>query len=58
MPVSTVFVMKIKIKCLGRVYHTHEGKTWLSKYSESLIGISLDVITVDGFLCCGQKQKD
>jgi glycosyltransferase involved in cell wall biosynthesis len=44
-------------KMYGRVAHTHEGKTWLSTYSEDL-GQSLEkVVVVDGVFFAVDKTK-
>lgn len=56
MPVSGIWYEN-KNKMLGQVYHTHEGKTWLSKYSESLGKDIVDVITVDGLFFAVDKTK-
>lgn len=39
-----------KKKMYGRVAHTHEGKTWLSKYSDDLGNDVEEAIIVDGVL--------
>lgn len=46
-----------KRKMYGRVAHTHEGKTWLSKYSEDLGQHLEDVIIVDGVFFAVDKRK-
>lgn len=47
MPVSGQWWEKPK-KMYGRVQHTHEGKTWLSTYSEDLGQELEEVVNVDG----------
>lgn len=47
MPVSGQWWEKPK-KMYGRVQHTHEGKTWLSAYSEDLGHELEEVVNVDG----------
>jgi hypothetical protein len=39
-----------KKKMYGRVAHTHEGKTWLSKYSDDLGNDVEEAVVVDGVL--------
>tara|TARA_R110000851_G_scaffold67262_8_gene151994 strand:+ start:845 stop:1936 length:1092 start_codon:yes stop_codon:yes gene_type:complete len=39
-----------KKKMYGRVSHTHEGKTWLSKYSDDLGNDVEEAVVVDGVL--------
>lgn len=41
----------------GQVFHTHEGKTWLSKYSEHLGNRITDVVIVDGVFFSINKLK-
>jgi glycosyltransferase involved in cell wall biosynthesis len=44
-------------KMYGRVQHTHEGKTWLSSYSDDL-GLDLEqVVLVDGLFFAVDKTK-
>ena len=47
MPVSGQW-WEDKSKMYGRVAHTHEGRTWLSKYSEDLGKELEEVVIVDG----------
>jgi glycosyltransferase involved in cell wall biosynthesis len=44
-------------KMYGRVAHTHEGKTWLSSYSEDLGQSVEEVITVDGLFFGVDKTR-
>ncbi len=44
-------------KMYGRVSHTHEGKTWLSSYSEDLGQELEEVILVDGVFFAIDKTK-
>ena len=44
-------------KMYGRVAHTHEGKTWLSSYSEDLGQDIEEVVTVDGVFFAVDKNK-
>lgn len=44
-------------KMYGRVAHTHEGKTWLSSYSNDLGQELEDVIVVDGVFFAVDKTK-
>ena len=44
-------------KMYGRVAHTHEGKTWLSTYSDDLGQELEEVVTVDGLFFCVDKTK-
>lgn len=44
-------------KMYGRVAHTHEGKTWLSSYSEDLNQELEEVILVDGVFFAVDKTK-
>jgi len=41
----------------GKVYHTHEGKTWLSSYSEDLGNRVEEVVTVDGVFFSVHKKR-
>lgn len=41
----------------GRVAHTHEGKTWLSSYSEDLNQEVEEVVLVDGVFFAVDKRK-
>lgn len=44
-------------KMYGRVAHTHEGKTWLSSYSDDLGQNLEEVVTVDGVFFAVDKTK-
>jgi len=44
-------------KMYGRVAHTHEGKTWLSSYSEDLNKEIEEVVVVDGVFFAVDKTK-
>ena len=44
-------------KMYGRVAHTHEGKTWLSSYSDDLGQNLEEVVTVDGVFFAVDKRK-
>ena len=44
-------------KMYGRVQHTHEGKTWLSAYSEDLGQNVEEVVIVDGLFFAVDKSK-
>ena len=44
-------------KMYGRVAHTHEGKTWLSSYSDDLGQELEQVVTVDGVFFAVDKTK-
>lgn len=44
-------------KMYGRVAHTHEGKTWLSTYSEDMDHDIEEVVTVDGVFFAVDKTK-
>ncbi len=44
-------------KMYGRVQHTHEGKTWLSSYSEDLGQSVEEVVIVDGLFFAVDKTK-
>jgi len=44
-------------KMYGRVAHTHEGKTWLSTYSEDLNQEIEEAVTVDGVFFAINKTK-
>jgi len=44
-------------KMYGRVAHTHEGKTWLSSYSEDLGQNLEEVVIVDGVFFAVDKSK-
>lgn len=44
-------------KMYGRVKHTHEGKTWLSSYSDDLAQGVEEVINVDGVFFAVDKSK-
>lgn len=44
-------------KMYGRVAHTHEGKTWLSSYSDDLGQNLEEVVTVDGVFFAIDKNK-
>lgn len=46
-----------KRKMYGRVAHTHEGKTWLSKYSQDIGQKIEDVVVVDGVFFVVDKSK-
>ena len=46
-----------KSKMYGRVQHTHEGKTWLSSYSEDLGNELEEVVVVDGVFFAVDKTK-
>lgn len=41
----------------GQVYHTHKGKTWLSKYSDHLGNKITDTTMVDGVFFSVHKQR-
>ena len=40
----------------GQVYHQHEGKKWLSKYSDKKIGFIDNVVLVDGLFFAVRKS--
>ena len=40
----------------GQVYHQHEGKKWLSKYSDKKIGFLDNVVLVDGLFFAVKKD--
>lgn len=44
-------------KMYGRVAHTHDGKTWLSTYSEDMGQDIEEVVTVDGVFFAVDKRK-
>jgi hypothetical protein len=44
-------------KMYGRVQHTHEGKSWLSAYSEDLGQSVEEVVIVDGLFFAVDKRK-
>jgi glycosyltransferase involved in cell wall biosynthesis len=44
-------------KMYGQVYHTHEGRTWLSAYSKHLGNQLEDVVIVDGVFFSVHKQR-
>jgi glycosyltransferase involved in cell wall biosynthesis len=44
-------------KMYGRVAHTHEGKTWLSTYSDDLNQEIAEAVTVDGVFFVVDKTK-
>lgn len=44
-------------KMYGRVQHTHEGKTWLSSYSEDLGQELEEVVVIDGVFFAVDKTK-
>jgi hypothetical protein len=44
-------------KMYGKVSHTHEGKTWLSSYSEDLGNELEEVVLVDGVFFAVNKDK-
>lgn len=44
-------------KMYGRVAHTHEGKTWLSSYSDDLGQNIEEVVSVDGVFFAVDKSK-
>jgi len=46
-----------KSKMYGRVAHTHEGKSWLSSYSDDLVNRIEDVVVVDGVFFSVMKSK-
>ena len=46
-----------KKKMYGRVAHTHEGKTWLSSYSEDIGQNIEEVVVVDGVFFAVDKRK-
>jgi len=56
MPVSGQWWEK-KNKMYGRVQHTHEGKTWLSAYSDDLGHELEEVVIVDGLWFAVDKTK-
>jgi len=56
MPVSGQWWENRK-KMYGRVAHTHEGKTWLSSYSEDQGRELQDVVVVDGVFFAIDKTK-
>jgi len=41
----------------GQVYHKHEGKRWLSKYSDKKIGFIDNTVIVDGLFFMVDKEK-
>lgn len=41
----------------GQVYHKHEGKRWLSKYSDKKIGFIDNTVIVDGLFFVVDKEK-
>jgi GT2 family glycosyltransferase len=41
----------------GQVYHKHEGKRWLSKYSNKKIGFIDNTVIVDGLFFVVDKEK-
>jgi len=41
----------------GQVFHTHEGKTWLSKYSEHLGNKITQTVIVDGVFLSVHRQR-
>ena len=41
----------------GQVYHTHQGKTWLSKYSEHLGNKITETVIVDGVFFSAHKNR-
>lgn len=41
----------------GKVYHTHDGKKWLSSYSEDLGSRIEEVVTVDGVFFSVHKKR-
>jgi len=41
----------------GQVYHKHEGKRWLSKYSDKKIGFIDNTVIVDGLFFAVNKEK-
>lgn len=44
-------------KMYGKVKHTHNGKTWLSSYSEDLGDVIEETTIVDGVFFCIDKNK-
>lgn len=56
MPVSGQWWEK-RNKMYGRVQHTHEGKTWLSAYSEDLGQELEEVVNVDGLFFAVDTNK-
>lgn len=56
MPVSGQWWEKPK-KMYGRVQHTHEGKTWLSSYSDDLGHDLEEVVNVDGLFFAVDTSK-
>jgi hypothetical protein len=46
-----------KKKMYGRVAHTHEGKTWLSSYSEDMAHDIEETVIVDGVFFVVDKRK-
>jgi hypothetical protein len=56
MPVSGQWWEK-RNKMYGRVQHTHEGKTWLSTYSDDLGQELEEVVVVDGVFFAIDKNK-
>lgn len=46
-----------KSKMYGRVAHTHEGKTWLSSYSDDIGQDIEEVVIVDGVFFAVDKRK-
>ena len=56
MPVSGQWWENRK-KMYGRVAHTHEGKTWLSSYSDDLGQELEEVVIVDGVFFAVDKRK-
>ena len=41
----------------GQVYHKHEGKRWMSKYSDKKIGFIDNTVIVDGLFFVVDKEK-
>lgn len=46
-----------KTEMYGQVYHTHEGRTWLSKYSEHLGNKITETVIVDGVFFSVHKGR-
>lgn len=56
LPLSAKWWEKPKLM-YGQVFHTHEGKTWLSKYSEHLGNKITEVAVVDGVFFSVHKKR-
>lgn len=47
----------VQSEMIGQVYHQHEGRKWLSKYSESVGDKIVDTIIVDGLFIAINKKS-